>query len=121
MSAQEADTLVKFVVKSVGKREFLKSVNRLFPRTSKSDTKGEQVDKPVPTPVENQCEARVKGERTGIKAGRHVLFDAQQCARKDTSRLCCIHKNQVKKQKFNLGYVNDPLTDAQKKVFGELD
>ena len=117
MSSGLAETLVQFVVKSVGKREFLKTVEKLFPKTTKA--KLEQ----IPVRPDVQCDARVKGERTGIKAGRHVLFDAQRCprARSEGSRLCCIHENQVKKEKFHLGYVNAPLTDAQKKVFGELD
>ena len=121
MSSDAADTLVRFVVKSIGKREFLKSVDRLFPK-SKSSSKAAKVEH-TPVQTDKQCEARVKGERTGIKAGRYVLFDAQRCprARVEGGQLCCIHENQVKKEKFHLGYVNAPLTDAQKKVFGELD
>jgi len=115
-----AEVLILSAVKSVGKREFLKTFDRLFGNKNfnlrATKCKKEVVD------VEKQCEARVKGERTGIKAGRFVLFEAARCQRHHSAGgLCPIHNNQnTKFGALPLGRSQDPLTDGQKKVFGEL-
>jgi predicted Holliday junction resolvase-like endonuclease len=110
-----AVVLIMSAVKTVGKREFLKTVKSIFgtkqtPRAVKE------------TVAEEQCEARVKGERTGIKAGRYVLFDAVRCDRQQVDeKLCAIHRNQVKKfGELLFGRVTEPLTDKLKKVFGDI-
>ncbi len=119
-----AEILISSAVQSVGKREFLKTVALLFGVGAK------QV-KPVPTqrkprvkqvvPAEQQCVARVKGARTGIKIGRFVLFESQRCDRKEvdgSSHLCAIHTNQVKKlNNLPFGIATEPLTEEQAKTF----
>jgi len=112
-----ADVLVMSAIKTVGKREFLKSVKKIF--GSKQHASRQVKDSVA---VEEQCEARVKGERTGIKAGRYVLFDAGRCSRHQVeNKLCAIHRNQVTKfGDLSLGRVQEVLTDAQKKVFGDI-
>lgn len=113
-----AEILIESAVKTVGKREFLRTVEKLY-----SPKKIVRMLKES-APVETQCVARVKGERTGIKAGRFVLFEAARCSReaaKDQD-ICCIHVNQQKKHggELPLGLYSSPLTEGQKKVFGEL-
>jgi hypothetical protein len=111
-----AEILIESAVKTVGKREFLRTVERLY-----SPKKGIRMLKES-TPVETQCQARVKGERTGIKAGRFVLFEAARCPRSASQDgICCIHANQQTKfGELPLGLYESPLTEEQKKVFGEL-
>jgi hypothetical protein len=108
-------------VKTVGKREFLKTVERLF-QTTQKPTPAERQKTEVS--VEEQCLARVKGDRTGLKVGRFVLFDAKRCPRHEVStetHLCAIHTNQVAKLgELPFGNHNSPLTDDMKKVFGEI-
>ena len=73
-------------------------------------------------PSDEKCLARMKGDRTGIKVGRYVLFDAVRCDRKGVdSHLCAIHSNQVTKfGELPLGLFNEPISDELKKVFGEI-
>jgi len=115
-----AMVLITSAVKTVGKREFLKTVEEVFGLKNSKDVK--QPRKKTDVPVDKQCVARVKGERTGIKVGRHVLFEATRCPRHESdAHLCPIHSNQVKKfGKLMFGSHADPLTEEQKKVFGEL-
>lgn len=118
-----AELLVSSVVKMVGKREFLKTVERLFP------TKGGQVKerklstrRPPPT-EEQQCCATVKGARTGAKQGRNVLYYKAKCPRHKNGDdvLCVIHQNRVAKYGvLPFGLFSDPLSDDMKKVFDEV-
>ena len=122
-SATVAETLIMSAVKTVGKREFLRTVERLF---GSGEAKAPELKMRKKTQVHSaeQCVARVKGERTGMKVGRFVLFDAQRCERQQISadsHLCPIHTNQVKKfGELSLGTVDAALTENQKKVFGEI-
>lgn len=112
-----AEILIESAVKTVGKREFLRTVEKLY-----SPKKVIRMLKESP-PVEAQCAARVKGDRNGIKAGRFVLFEAARCSRGavEGKEICCIHINQEKKHgNLPLGLYASPLTEEQKKVFGEL-
>jgi len=117
-----AEILVLAAVKSVGKREFLKTVENLFntrkPLAEKQERKKSEV------PADKQCSARVKGDRTGLKVGRYVMFEPVRCSRHEASsdtHLCPIHTNQVTKfGSLAYGKVSEELTDEQKKVFGEL-
>lgn len=117
--SSEAEVLINSAVKTVGKREFLKTVDKLFNAKA-------AVVKPrnkLEVPGDKKCIARVKGDRTGIKVGRFVLFDNQRCNRKELSdeHLCAIHTNTVTKFGSLLyGKFNEPLTEEQKKVFGEI-
>jgi len=117
-----AEILVLSAVKSVGKREFLKTVDTLFNVRKLISEKVER--KKYEVPADKQCTARVKGDRTGMKAGRYVLFEAARCTRHElasVTHLCPIHTNQAKKfGSLPFGKVDEALTDAQKKVFGEL-
>jgi hypothetical protein len=117
MNPSPAEILIQSAVKTVGKREFLKTVERLFPTPV-------AVKRLPKEPVQGAggCQARVKGERTGIKAGRHVLFDAQRCPRASVEGgLCCIHRNQkARLGELPLGLASAPLTESQRKVFGEI-
>jgi len=117
-----AEILVLSAVKSVGKREFLKTVDTLFNVRKPLGEKQER--KKAEVPADKQCSARVKGDRTGLKAGRHVLFEATRCPRHELSsdtHLCRIHSNQINKfGSLPFGKVDEGLTDSQKKVFGEL-
>jgi len=120
-SQSPAEVLIMSAVKTVGKREFLKTVERLF------ETKQKSVSAPrekFAVSAEEQCVARVKGDRTGLKVGRYVLFDAKRCCRHEVStesHLCAIHTNQVTKMgSLPLGTHDSALTEDMKKVFGEL-
>ena len=116
-----AEILIASVIKSVGKRVFLKTVSKMFKNTEKPATK-ERVKQVVP--AECMCVARKKGERTGIKAGKHVLYDAVRCGRREVdseTHLCAVHTNVVsRKGSLSFGEHTDPLTDDMKKVFGEV-
>jgi len=117
-SLSVADVLLQSAMKVVGKRELLKAVEKLFDMkksVGKSRKKSE-------VPVDEMCAARVKGDRTGMKVGRYVLFESLQCGRKGhDGRLCAIHSNQVTKfGSLLLGEYALPLTEEQKKIFGEL-
>jgi hypothetical protein len=111
-----AEILINSVIKTVGKREFLKTVERMFRSSNKNQKK--QQTKPS---QEIQCEARVKGERTGIKIGRHVQFEQARCDRSeiDTStHLCAIHTNQEKKfGDLPFGRVTQELSEELSKTF----
>ena len=113
-----AEILVASAVKTVGKREFLKTVEKVFGKKESE----KEVRVKMDVPADEKCEARMKGERTGIKVGRYVLFDAVRCGRKEVdSHLCAIHSNQVTKfGELPLGLFKDPITDELKKVFGEI-
>jgi hypothetical protein len=114
-----ADVLINAAVKMVGKREFLKAVEKLYGITKSTV---EKVRNKSEVPVEEQCVARTKGDRTGMKVGRYVLFDNLRCSRGQVSdSLCAIHCNQVTKfGTLPLGKASEPLTDELKKVFGEI-
>ena len=120
-SQSPAEVLIMSAVKTVGKREFLKTVERIF-QTNQRPIQAKRQKTEVA--AEEQCLARVKGDRTGIKVGRLVLFDAKRCPRHEVStesHLCAIHTNQVAKLgELPFGNHNSPLTDDMKKVFGEL-
>ena len=116
-----AEILITSAVKTVGKRDFLRTVERLF------NLNGAKISKQRQKTVvleDKQCCARVKGDRTGMKVGRYVLFDAKRCPRSEVSsdtHMCVIHSNhQVKHGELPLGKFSQPLTEDQKKVFGEL-
>ena len=115
-----AEILITSAVKTVGKREFLRTVERLFSVGSEKVVKHR--NKTVVL-EDKQCCARVKGDRTGMKVGRYVLFDAKRCPRSEVSdtHLCVIHGNHlIKHGELPLGKFSDPLTEDLKKVFGEL-
>ena len=111
-----AEILILSAVKTVGKRDFLKNVERLFKMQVKEKRQKIAVDD------SQQCVARVKGDRTGIKVGRYVLFDSVRCNRCQVDDgMCAIHKNQVTKfGALNYGKFTDPLTDELKNVFGDI-
>jgi hypothetical protein len=125
MSANEnlsaSELLVNATVKMVGKREFLKTVEKLY---GIKKLVVEKVRNKSDVPAEEQCVARCKGDRTGVKAGRYVLFDNVRCSRKEINseeHLCSIHCNQVTKfGGLPLGKYTEPLNEELKKVFGEL-
>jgi hypothetical protein len=114
---ETAKVLVDFVIKSVGKRHFLKAVEEILPAAK--STKVERKKNPVSNEV--QCVARVKGARTGLKVGRHVLFESARCEKEEKDKethLCAVHRNQVTKFGQTLwGLCTVPLTDEQRKVF----
>ena len=112
-----AEILIQATVKSVGKREFLKTVEKLY---GEKKDKAERSKKDVPVDV--KCIARVKGDRTGMKVGRYVIFDVARCDRKEIDgHLCAIHSNQVAKfGELPYGAYNEPITEELKKVFGEI-
>lgn len=117
-SQTPAEVLITSAVKTVGKRDFLRTVNRLF-----GLDKDKKVRQKSEVSIENLCEARVKGDRTGLKVGRYVLFEPLRCNRREASthtHLCPIHTNQVSKfGKLSLGRISDPIDDY-KNIFGEL-
>lgn len=116
-----AEILIASVIKSVGKRVFLKTVEQMTKHQEKSAPTVQRVKQAVP--AECMCVARKKGERTGIKAGKHVLYDAVRCERKGVdseTHLCAIHTNMMKKGSLPFGLYSDPLTEEAKKVFGEI-
>ena len=114
-----AEILIASVLKSVGKREFLKTVNTMFNRKEKLAT--QRVPRVVPD--EEMCVARKKGDPTGIKVGKHMLYHPVRCGRRCLAgkKLCIVH-NKVASQKgqLPLGIYSDPLTDDVKNIFGEL-
>jgi len=112
-----AEILIQATVKSVGKREFLKTVEKLYGE-KKDKTQRSKTD----VPADVKCIARVKGDRTGMKVGRYVIFDVARCDRKEIDgHLCAIHSNQVAKfGELPYGAYNDPITEDLKKVFGEI-
>ena len=75
-----ADILIASVVKSIGKRDFLKTVEKMYTNRNQSPLKPRVK---VSVPADSQCLARKKGDRTGIKAGKHVLYDAVRCGRRE--------------------------------------
>jgi hypothetical protein len=116
-SITPAEILIQSVMKTIGKREFLKTVERLFP-TKASKVRKAYVRREAPT-EENQCVARVKGERTG-KNGRRVQYLEAQCARhKFQEDLCKVHHNQVNKfGALPFGSVTEPLDKDLEGIFG---
>lgn len=111
-----AEILILSAIKTVGKREFLKTVQQLFRKDKK-----ESIKQTKQAAQEVQCEARVKGERTGIKIGRHVQFEQARCPRAEidtSSHLCAIHTNQVKKLgELPYGRVTEDLDETLSKTF----
>ena len=116
MSDSVAEILINSAIKTVGKREFLKTVEKIF---GSKQTKASRTKTSVNEGT--QCQARVKGERTGLKIGRHVLFEQARCDRNETdtdTHLCAIHKNQIHKfQTLPYGLVSEDLTDELRKTF----
>jgi hypothetical protein len=117
-----AEILIASAIKSVGKRVFMKTVEKMFKHPEKSVSMVHTLKEVVP--AEYMCVARKKGERTGIKAGKHVLYDAVRCERREIdshSHLCAVHTNMVlRKGSLPFGKHCDPLTEETMKVFGEL-
>jgi hypothetical protein len=117
-----AEILIASVIKSVGKRVFLKTVEKMCKHTEKTPSVAQRVKRSVP--AECVCIARKKGERTGIKAGKHVLYDAVRCDRKEVdanTHLCAVHTNIVRRRgALPLGRYTDPFTEELKKIFGEV-
>jgi hypothetical protein len=117
-----AEILIASVIKSVGKRVFLKTVEQMCKHQEKSSPAGQRVKEAVPANC--MCVARKKGDRTGIKAGKHVLYDAVRCERREVdseTHLCAVHTNMVaRKGALPFGRHDDSLTEETKKVFGEL-
>jgi hypothetical protein len=110
-----AEILISSAVKTVGKREFLKTVERMFGKVKQSTKTKTTVSQ------ETQCEARVKGDRTGMKIGRHVIFESQRCPRGEvdsSTHLCAIHTNQVAKLgSLPFGRSAEELNDDLRKSF----
>jgi hypothetical protein len=119
-SSSKAKILVDFVLQSVGKRQFLKVIEEMF-GLSASTAQVKKERKKSEVTAGEQCVARVKGVRTGLKVGRHVLFEAQRCEKREkdsSNHLCAVHTNQVAKFGQTLfGLSTSPLTDDQRKVF----
>jgi hypothetical protein len=116
--ATPAEILIQSVMKTIGKREFLKTVERLFP-TKASKARKAYVRREAPS-QENQCVARVKGDRTG-KDGRRVQYTAGQCPRhKHEGGLCKVHHNQMAKfGALTFGSVVEPLDEELEAIFGK--
>jgi len=115
-----AEILIASAVKTVGKREFLKTVEKMYTMAKQAPLKPRTK---VSVPADVQCLARKKGDRTGIKAGKHVLYDAVRCERRevDGTHLCAVHTNTVKRHgSLPLGLFTDPLTEDTRKVFGDI-
>ena len=115
-----AEVLISSVVKSVGKREFLKTVEKLY---GDKESSKEHLRIKTNVPADEKCMARVKGDRIGMKIGRYVIFDSLRCERKEVNEnhLCAIHSNQVTKfGELPYGLHSQPITDELKKVFGEI-
>lgn len=112
-----AEILINSAVKTVGKRDFLKTVEKIFNYKTKTKTRTPK----TPVTEETQCQARVKGERTGVKIGRHVLFEQARCDRKESNgfnHLCAVHNNQVEKfGSLPYGLVSEELNDDLRKTF----
>lgn len=117
-----AEILIGSVIKSVGKRVFLKTVEQMCKHQEKAAPAVQRVKQSVP--ADCMCIARKKGDRTGIKAGKHVLYDAVRCERREVdseTHLCAVHTNMVaRKGALPFGLYSEPLTEEMKKVFGEL-
>ena len=117
-----AEILIASAIKTVGKRVFLKTVEQMCKHQEKSAPTGQRVKQAVP--ADCMCIARKKGERTGIKAGKHVLYDAVRCERREVNsqtHLCAVHTNMLaRKGALPFGLYSEPLTEETKKVFGEL-
>ena len=118
-NSSTAELLVNAAVKSVGKREFLKTIEKMYGIKKNSS---EKVRHKSSVPADSRCVARVKGDRTGMKVGRYVLFDNVRCDRKAIhDELCAIHTNQMEKfGALHYGRFDEPITDELQKVFGEL-
>lgn len=118
IAATPAEILIQSVMKTVGKREFLKTVESLFP-TKASKARKAYVRRTAPS-QDNQCVARVKGARTG-KDGRRVQYAAEQCPRhKHEDGLCKVHHNQMAKfGALTFGSVVEPLDEELEAIFGK--
>lgn len=129
-----AHVLIESAVRSVGKREFLKTIEKMFGLSrTKSKVVSDQPKKRGPKPgsvrkprvieevsSENRCCARVKGDIVNVIGNRH-LYASEQCTRSRLDAeggLCAIHRNQVGKfGDLPDGRVNTPLTEQQQKKF----
>jgi hypothetical protein len=113
-----ADILIQSVMKTIGKREFLKTVERLFPTKVAKERKAYS-RRPLASD-EEQCSARVKGDRTG-KNGRRVQYTVAQCTRhKNDGGLCKVHQNQMTKfGALPYGLVTDPIDEDLEAIFGK--
>lgn len=108
------ESLVDCVVRTLGKKVFLKAVEKICGSQRKPRTKRD-------VPADLQCCARTRGEKTGIKVGKYSLYDLARCDRRMVSdSLCAIHRNESKKGALKLGLYDAPLTEDQKKVFGDV-
>jgi hypothetical protein len=118
-NSSTAELLVNAAVKSVGKREFLKTIEKIF--GIKKNT-SEKVRHKSNVPADYRCVARMKGDRTGMKVGRYVLFDNMRCERKGINgELCAIHTNQMEKfGALHYGRYDEPITEELQKVFGDI-
>lgn len=114
-----AELLIQSTVKTVGKREFLKTIEKMY---GIKKNVIEKVRHKTNVPVDSLCVARVKGDRTGMKVGRYVLFDNLRCDRKGIDQdLCAIHRNQVDKfGALHYGRYDEPITEELQKVFGDI-
>jgi hypothetical protein len=121
MSESVAEILIHSAVKTVGKREFLKGVEKIFGKGEVQQSTNRKKRELHEVKEEEQCCARVKGPRTGIKIGRFVLFEQARCTRKQidgTTHLCSICTNRVKKfGSLPYGRLADPLTEEERKTF----
>lgn len=123
MSKNESDNtnelIINAIVKMVGKREFLKTVEKLY---GFKKVPVDKVKNKSEVPAESRCVARTKGDRTGMKVGRYVIFDNTRCTREQVSDgVCAVHYNQVTKfGELPLGKFTEPITEELKKVFGEI-
>ena len=110
-----AEILISSAVKTVGKREFLKTVEKMFGKVK------QQSKQKLPVSQETQCQARVKGDRTGLKIGRHVLFESLRCDRAEVDSIthfCKIHSNQIAKLgELPYGRATQELSDELRKTF----
>jgi len=108
------ESLVDCVVRTLGKKVFLKAVEKVCGSQRKPRTKRD-------VPADLQCCARTRGEKTGIKVGKYSLYYVGRCDRRIISdSLCAIHTNERKKGALKLGLYDAPLTEDQKKVFGDV-
>ena len=118
-NSSTAELLIHAAVKSVGKREFLKTIEKMFGIKKNSC---EKVRHKSNVPADSRCVARMKGDRTGMKVGRYVLFDNVRCDRKGINgELCAIHTNQMDKfGALHYGRHDEPITEELQKIFGEI-
>jgi len=118
-NSSTSELLINAAVKSVGKREFLKTIDKMFGIKKVAHDK---VRHKSNVPADCRCVARVKGDRTGLKVGRYVIFDNLRCERKGINgELCAIHTNQTEKfGALHYGRYDEPITEELQKIFGDI-